>query len=180
VRQRCDQPSQFDFYDGGGLDVSCLGAAEIDEQGNVNVSRYSPKLPGCGGFIDISQNAKQLLFLGTMTAGAELAVEKGDLRILKEGRFRKFVAGVQQRTFSAEIAVRRRQPVLYITERCVFRLTPGGIELIEVARGLDPERDVLSQMDFRPLVAEQLGEMYPRCFAEGLMGVAQEERWRQG
>jgi propionate CoA-transferase len=174
-----DQPSQFDFYDGGGLDVSCLGAAEIDARGNVNVSRYGPKLTGCGGFIDISQNAKQLVFLGTMTAGAWLQVEDGQLHILKEGTQRKLVNEVEQRTFSADTAVKRGQRVLYVTERCVLRLTPDGLELVEIAPGLDLERDVLSQMDFRPLVAAELREMDPRCFTDDLMGLANDEPWSQ-
>lgn len=168
-----DQPSQFDFYDGGGLDVSCLGAAEIDAEGNANVSRFGPKLPGCGGFIDISQNAKRLMFLGTMTAGAKLAVRDGKLVIIEEGRFRKFVGAVEQRTFSAATALKRRQPVLFITERCVLRLVEGGLELIEIAPGIDVERDILGQMDFTPKIAEPLATMDPRCFADGLMGLDQ-------
>lgn len=171
-----DQPSQFDFYDGGGLDVSCLGAAQVDAQGNANVSRFGPKLPGCGGFIDISQNAKRLLFLGTMTAGATLEVRDGKLVVVKEGRFRKFVGEVEQRTFSAKIARSRRQPVLYITERAVFRLTSDGLELIEIAPGVDLEGDVLAQMDFRPRIADDLVTMDPRCFTECLMGLATDNR----
>lgn len=168
-----DQPAQFDFYDGGGLDVSCLGAAEIDAAGNVNVSRYGSKLPGCGGFIDISQNAKRLLFMGTLTAGATVVVEGGRLRVVKEGPHKKLVERVEQRTFSAETALHRRQPVLYVTERCVLRLTPDGLELFEIAPGLDLEEHVLSQMAFRPRIAADLGQMDPRCFGEGLMGLRQ-------
>jgi len=167
-----DQPSQFDGYDGGVIDVACLGAAEIDARGNANVSRFGPKLPGCGGFIDISQNAKQLLFLGTMTAGATIAVEGGAIRVVEEGPHRKFVADVEQRTFSAATALARGQRVLYITERAVFRLTPEGLELVELAPGVDLERDVLAQMDFRPRVAADVRPMDARCFGEGLMGLA--------
>ncbi len=167
-----DQPAQFDFYDGGGLDVSCLGAAEIDEEGNVNVSRYGPKLPGCGGFIDISQNAKQLLFLGTLTAGAKVEVSGGRLRVVSEGRFRKFVRRVQQKTFSAATARKRRQPVLYVTERAVFRLTDKGLRLEEIAPGLDLERDILSQMEFRPEIADPLRTMDSRLFREEVIGLA--------
>jgi propionate CoA-transferase len=166
-----DQASQFDFYDGGGLDVSCLGAAEVDARGNANVSRFGSKLPGCGGFIDISQNAKRLLFLGTMTAGARLEIRDGRLVIAEEGRYRKFVSAVEQRTFSAATALRRKQEVLYITERAVFRLVPDGLELVEIAPGVDLERDVLGQMDFRPSVSADLAPMDPRCFAERLMGL---------
>jgi len=166
-----EQPSQFDFYDGGGLDVSCLGAAQVDPAGNANVSRFGPKLPGCGGFIDISQNAKSLMFMGTLVAGAKLEVTDAGLKVIQEGKVRKFVESVEQRTFSAATAVRRGQPVLYITERCVFRLTPDGLELIEIAPGLDLERDVLSQIAFKPLMATPLATMDPRCFATGLMGL---------
>ncbi len=166
-----EQPSQFDFYDGGGLDVSCLGAAQVDPAGNANVSRFGPKLPGCGGFIDISQNAKSLMFMGTLVAGAKLALTDDGIEVVKEGKVKKFIASVEQRTFSAETALKRGQPVLYITERCVFRLTPDGLELIEVAPGLDLQRDVLSQIDFQPRMAEPLKEMDRRCFASGLMGL---------
>jgi len=168
-----EQPSQFDFYDGGGLDVSCLGAAQVDPEGNANVSRFGPKLPGCGGFIDISQNAKRLMFMGTLVAGAKLEVTDTGLRVAQEGRVRKFIKSLEQRTFSAATALARGQSVLYITERCVFRLTPDGLELIEIAPGLDLQRDVLSQLDFTPRLAEPLAQMDPRCFATGLMGLSQ-------
>jgi propionate CoA-transferase len=166
-----EQPSQFDFYDGGGLDVSCLGAAQVDPAGNANVSRFGPKLPGCGGFIDISQNAKRLMFMGTLVAGARIEITEGGLKVVQEGKIRKFIERVEQRTFSAAMAIKRGQPVLYITERCVFRLTPDGLELIEIAPGLDLERDVLSQIAFKPRIASPLATMDPRCFAAGLMGI---------
>lgn len=148
-----DQNQQFDFYDGGGLDLACLGMAEADGHGNVNVSRFGTKLAGAGGFINISQSARRLVFAGTFTAGAlEVAIEDGRLNIRQEGRSRKFTRAVQQVTFSGEYAAERGQPVLYVTERCVFRLTGEGLELSEVAPGIDIERDILAHMDFKPLV----------------------------
>lgn len=147
------QNQQFDFYDGGGLDMACLGMAEADARGNVNVSRFGAKLAGAGGFINISQNAKKLVFAGTFTAGG-LRTRPGDgqLQILQEGRARKFIDAVQQVTFSGERAARLGRPVLYVTERCVLALTPEGVELVEVAPGVDLERDVLAHMGFRPIV----------------------------
>ena len=148
-----DQNQMFDFYDGGGLDMTCLGMAECDEEGNVNTSRFGGRLNGCGGFINISQNARAVVYAGTFTVGGlEVAVENGELKIVREGRSRKFVKKVEQVTFSGHYAQSRNQPVIYVTERCVFQLTPGGLELIEVAPGIDIARDILAHMDFKPII----------------------------
>lgn len=166
-----DMDRQFDYYDGGGLDLTCLGLAQCDEAGNVNVSRFGPKLAGAGGFINISQGARKVVYVGTFTAGGlEIAVEEGRLKIVREGRAKKFLKQVEQVTFSAAEAIERQVPVLYVTERCVFRLTPRGLLLAEVAPGIDVERDILAQMDFAPIVDKPVA-MDERLFREAAMGL---------
>jgi propionate CoA-transferase len=166
------QNQQFDFYDGGGLDLACLGMAEIDRMGNVNVSRFGSRLAGSGGFINISQNARRLVFAGTFTTGGmSTCVEGGQMRIVAEGKTRKFVEAVEQITFSGPLAAAKGQSVHYVTERCVFKLQPEGLQLIEVAPGIDIGRDVLAHMAFRPIIGEVI-PMDPRIYRSKPMGLA--------
>jgi len=168
-----DQPAQFDFYDGGGLDLAFLSFAEVDAQGNVNVSRFGDKIIGVGGFINISQNARCVVFSGTLTAGdLDVTWENGRTTIRKEGRHRKFVPKLEQVCYSAAMGRARGQVALFVTERAVFRVTDEGLALVEIAPGLDPERDVIAHMGFRPRVATDLSRMDPRLFEPGLMGLA--------
>ena len=147
------QNQQFDFYDGGGLDLSVLGMAECDASGNINVSRFGSRLAGAGGFINISQTARRLVFVGTFTTdGLDVSVRDGKLTILREGRSRKFVKQVEQITFSGAYAAQKGQQVFYVTERCVFQLTSEGLLLLEIAPGLELARDILAHMDFVPIV----------------------------
>src|SRR6266571_2763647 len=165
-----DQPYQFDFYDGGGLDSAFLGLAQVDRAGNLNVSKFGPKLAGAGGFINISQNAKKVIFVGTFGAGRQrIALSDGKLAVLEEAKARKFVEAVEHVTFSGTFAAKRGQSVLYVTERCVFVLTADGLELTEVAPGIDIERDILALMDFKPVVPRDPVVMNPRIFREDAM-----------
>jgi propionate CoA-transferase len=166
-----DQNQMFDFYDGGGLDLTCLGMAECDAEGSVNASRFGGRLNGCGGFINISQNSRAVVFAGAFTAGGLIvAGEDGALRIVQEGRNKKFVRLIEQITFSGPYASQRAQPVLYVTERCVLQLTPKGLELIEIAPGIDLQRDILDQMEFKPII-ENVTQMDPRIFRDEPMGI---------
>jgi propionate CoA-transferase len=165
------QNQQFDFYDGGGLDIAILGMAEADREGSVNVSKFGPRLAGAGGFINISQNARKVVFTGTFTSvGLAVSVSKGALAIKTEGRVRKFVEAVEHTTFFGPRAARLGQPVLFVTERAVFRLRKDGLELAEIAPETDLERDILDQMAFRPIVENPV-EMDARIFLDEAMGL---------
>jgi propionate CoA-transferase len=150
-----DQPYQFDFYDGGGLDAAFLGLAQADAEGNLNVSKFGPRLAGAGGFINISQNARKVVFVGSFMANGE----------------RKFVRQVEHRTFSGREALRRGQEVMYVTERCVFRLHERGLALVEIAPGLDLQRDILAHMDFEPVIEAPPVRMDAAIFRDEPMGL---------
>ena len=168
-------PDTFDLYDGGWLDMTCLGAAEIDQEGNVNVSKFGTRCTGPGGFINISQNTQKVCFMLAFTPGKPvIEVGGGKLRIVEDGRGFKFVKKVQQITFSGAYAKKTGQDILYITERAVFRLTDRGVTLTEIAPGVDLEKDILAHMEFTPAIDPDLKEMDPALFREEKMGLTLE------
>lgn len=167
-----EQPVQDDMYHGGVLDATCLSAAEVDFHGNVNVSKLGKTVTGCGGFIDISQETKRVIFGGTLCAKSKCHFEGSRVIIDEQGTIRKFVNKVQQITFSGDYAVRKNKYVVYITERGVFRLMPEGLTLIEIAPGIDIERDILNNMDYKPLISDDLRLMPAELFNKGPMGLA--------
>lgn len=169
-----DQPYQFDFYDGGGIDQAFLGLAQVDEKGNLNVSKFGGRIAGCGGFINISQNAKKVYYLGTFTTGGlKIATGDGKLEITQEGKSKKFVKEVEQITFSGTYAAKIGQPVVYITERAVFELRPDGVYLTEIAPGIDLQTQVLDLMDFAPKMDGEPKLMNARLFKDEIMGLAE-------
>lgn len=165
-----DEPYMFDFYDGGGIDITFLGLAELDKHGNVNVSKFGPKIAGTGGFVDITQNTPNIVFTGTfMAGGLKESVGAGQLNIESEGKFNKLVDSVEQITFSGDVAYKNGQKVFYVTERAVFKLVEDGIELIEIAPGIDLQKDVLDHMGFQPKISNDLKLMDERIFNSALM-----------
>lgn len=165
------QTAMFDFYDGGGLDMTCVGMAQVDREGNVNVSKIGPKIIGSGGFINITQGTKKVVFCGEFSAaGGDIAVENGKLLVRAEGRVTKFVERVEQITFSGHMALEGGHEIIYVTERCVFELRPEGLVLTEIAPGLDLQADVLDRMGFSPSVSPDLKVMDARIFADAPMG----------
>lgn len=174
-----EQPIQHDMYHGGVLDATCLSAAETDFHGNVNVSKLGKSVTGCGGFIDISQETKRIVFGGTLCAKSRVKFENGKVTVLEQGTIHKFVNQVQQITFSGKRAAEKGKKVVFITERCVFELRKDGLTLVEVAPGIDIQRDIFDQMDYKPLVASDLKEMPKELFYDGPMGL--KEIWaREG
>ncbi|MGC8846117.1 MAG: acyl CoA:acetate/3-ketoacid CoA transferase, partial [Candidatus Hydrogenedens sp.] len=159
------QSAMFDFYDGGGLDMTCVGMAQVDAQGNINVSKVGPFAIGPGGFINLTQSAKKLVFCGEFTAiGSKVEVSDGKINIISEGKVKKFIQKVEQVTFSGKFAIENHRDVTYVTERCVFKLIPEGLMLTEIAPGVDLEKNILSQMEFKPIIPNEIKTMDTKLF----------------
>lgn len=163
---------QMDFYNGVGIPFAFMGAGEVDQYGHVNSTRFGDRCTGCGGFIDITQNAQHIVFCSTFTAkGLEVSFENGQLNIIKEGTEKKFVKDVAQISFNGNLAKNKQQKVLYVTERAVFEIRQEGLTLIEIAPGINLERDILNQMEFIPQIAPDLKIMNPDIYKESKFGL---------
>jgi propionate CoA-transferase len=171
-----DVPTLLDYYNGGGLDIACLGLLEADRWGNVNASKFAESRTA-GGFIDISQNARKLIFCTTFTQGAEIRIAEGKVGVVKDGN-PKFVSAVAQITFNGKNAAAKGQPVLFISERAVFRLDQEGMVLIEIAPGINVEQDILPKMGFKPIISPDLKEMAPVIFGDSV-GVGLNEMFNE-
>jgi acyl CoA:acetate/3-ketoacid CoA transferase len=168
-----DSTFQFNFYDGGGLDITFLGVGQLDGAGNNNVSRFADDIPGCGGFHDITDRARRIVFCTFFTAGGlNVEVADGQLKILREGKHPKLVERVQQLTFNAARAFAKGQEVVYVTERAVFRLTAEGLTLVEVAPGVEVERDIRARMSCPLRVAPEVRPMEAALFTPAPLGLA--------
>lgn len=167
------EPYQFDFYDGGGIDRAFLSFVEVSPAGDVNISRFAGTIVGIGGFINISQNARETVFSGSFTAGElEVDCDGGRLRIIREGRHRKFRESVEQISYSGRFAAEEGRHAVFVTERAVFRLAEGRLRLEEIAPGISLEDDVLAHMDFVPHIPEPPRLMDPRLFRPETMGLS--------
>jgi len=176
VRAALDVPSIFSLYSAAIIDVSFLSMLEFDRDGNVNLHYYGKTLVGPGGSMDIAEAVKRVVFCGTLRAvGLEIRAGDGRLEIVREGAVPRGVEKVQAISFNGKRMLRQGKSVLYVTERAVFRLTEDGPMLIEVAPGVEVERDVLGQMDFRPRVSPNLRMMDPGIFRPGAVGLRR--RW---
>ncbi|MBM7649689.1 propionate CoA-transferase [Bacillus ectoiniformans] len=160
-------PQIFDFYQSGGLSATLLGFAQIDGTGNVNVSKFNGIFRGSGGFIDITHKTPKILFCGTLTSGGlKVSIDNGKMHIDQEGRHKKFIQTIEHMTFNAKQALEKGQEVLYVTERCVFRLENDGLLLIEYAPGIDVQKDILSNVDCLVKVANDVKLMDTDLFIE--------------
>jgi propionate CoA-transferase len=175
-----DQAAQMDLYDGGGNDISCVGFAQVDKNGNINVSKLGNRTPGVGGFLNVAPRAKKRVHCGSFTAGkSEIKIKDGKMEIIKDGNIKKFVDSVNQITVSGEYALEVGQPVMFITERAVFEWTKEGLVLTEIAPGVDLNKDILQKMEFKPIIAPNLKEMAHELFLDALLNLKQRPPWRE-
>lgn len=163
---------QFDFYNGGGLDCAFLGFAEVNSKGDINVSKFGDRIAGCGGFIDISQSTENIYFCGTLTAGGlKERIEDGKLIIEQEGKRKKFLKSLDQITYSADYGLENGQNVTFITDRCVMKPSEKGLVITEAAPGVDIQKDIIDQMEFDPVVADDVKTMDLSIFEDNLMNL---------